>query len=544
MADDAFDYVVVGAGTAGCVLANRLSADPGVRVALVEAGPKDSHPWIHIPAAVGAAIGTPEIGWGYMSAPQQHMGGRRIPIPRGRVLGGCSSINGMVYNRGQAKDYDDWAAMGATGWSYAEVLPYFLRSEDNERYQGSPLHGHGGEMKVSDIRRTNPMNAAFFQAMEELQVRRNPDFNGPDPEGYGFRQATIRRGRRESMSTAFLKPIRGRRNLEVITEAPARRVLIEEGRATGVEVSTPSGIRQIMARREVVLTGGAIGSPQLLLLSGIGDGEALKGLGIETKHHLPGVGANLQDHLAVLVQMVMDDASSYGISLKATPRGAWNILEYALLRQGPLASFVFEANAFLKSLPDLDRPDLQLVFQPARRNQNAFPIPIGHGFVGSSVLLYPKSRGSVTLASADPAAPAVIDPNLLSDPADYEPMLRAVRFCRRVFASPAFAKYRATEFMPGAEVQDDAALRTYIRNTGATVHHPAGTCRMGTGPDAVVDPQLRVNGIAGLRVADASIFPRLVGGNTNAVVVMVAEKAADMILGRPALKAVEAAAAA
>jgi choline dehydrogenase-like flavoprotein len=534
MSSDVFDFIVVGAGTAGCVLANRLSADPSVRVALIEAGSKDSHPWIHIPAAVGAAIVTPELGWGYFTAPQQHMGGRRIPIPRGRVLGGCSSMNGMVYNRGQPADYDGWAAMGNPGWSYREVLPYFVRSERNERFEGSPLHGRSGEMAVTDIRRTNPMNEAFFQAMEELQVRRCPDFNSLDPEGYGLRQATIRGGRRESSVTAFLRPVRDRRNLEVITDAPARRVLIEEGRAVGVEVSTPAGIRQIKARREVVLAGGAIGSPQLLLLSGVGDGEALKALGVEVRHHLPGVGRNLQDHLAVLVQMVMDDPTSYGISLKSAPRGAWNILEYLLFRQGPLASFVFEANAFIRSRPELERPDLQLVFQPARRNQNTFPIPVGHGFVGSSVLLYPKSRGSVSLASPDPAAAAVIDPNLLSDPDDYDPLVRAIRFCRRAFASPAFARYQASEFKPGGEVQDDEALRAYIRDTGSTVHHPAGTCRMGPGEDAVVDPELRVHGVEGLRVADASIMPRLVGGNTNAVVVMIAEKAADLILGRAA----------
>ncbi len=539
MSDDAYDYIVVGAGTAGCVLANRLSADPSVRVALIEAGPRDTHPWIHIPAAVGAAIVTPKLGWGYATAPQAHMGGRRIPIPRGRVLGGCSSINGMVYNRGHPRDYDDWAAMGNAGWSYREVLPYFLRSEDNARFAGSPFHGHGGEMAVTDIARTNPMNAAFFEAMEALQVRRCPDFNGPDPEGYGYRQATIRGGRRESMATAFLRPVRGRRNLQVVTDSPARRVLIEQGRAVGVELTGPGGVRTLRARREVVLAAGAIGSPQLLLLSGVGDGAALQALGLEVQHHLPAVGANLQDHLAVLVQMLMRDTSSYGISLRAAPRGAWNILEYLLFRQGPLASFVFEANAFLKTLPTLDRPDIQLVFQPARRNHTSFPIPVGHGFVGSSVLLYPKSRGSVSLASPRPEDAAVIDPNLLADPADYEPLLRAIAFCRRVFATPAFARYRAAEFKPGPEAQDEAALRPYIRDTGSTVHHPAGTCRMGTREDAVVDPQLRVRGVEGLRVADASIFPRLVGGNTNAVVVMVAEKAADLILGRPQLAAAE-----
>ena len=529
-----FDYIVVGAGSAGCVLANRLSADPSLSVCLLEAGARDTHPFIHVPAAVGAAIGTPSLGWGYWTAPQEHLDGRRLPVPRGRVLGGSSAINGMVYNRGYPKDYDDWAAMGNPGWSYREVLPYFLRSENNETFRSSPYHGVGGEMNVSDIERINPMNAAFMQSMSELQFRRSADFNSSDPEGYGPRQATIRGGRRESMATAFLKPARGRANLHIVTGAMVRRVVIEGGRATGVEIQTKAGVRQIKAGREVVLAGGAIGSPQVLQLSGVGDGEALKALGIEVKHHLPAVGGNFHDHPAVLLQMLMDDISSYGISWRALPRGAWNVLEYLLMRKGPFASFVFETNAFLRTAPDLDRPDVQFVFQPARRNQNTFPLPIGHGFVMSSVLLYPKSRGRVSLASADPADAPVIDPNLLSHPDDYAPLLRALALSRRIFASPAFARYRATEFQPGAEVTDEEELRAYIRRSLVTVHHPCGTCRMGGDADSVVDPQLRVRGVEGLRVADASVFPRLVGGNTNAPVVMVAEKAADMILGRPA----------
>ncbi len=533
----AFDYIVVGAGSAGCVLANRLSADPDNRVCLLEAGGKDSHPFIHVPAGVGAAIGTPGLGWGYWTAPQEHLDGRKLPIPRGRVLGGSSAINGMVYNRGHPKDYDDWAAMGNPGWSYREVLPYFLRSENNETFRNSPYHGVGGEMNVSDIERINPMNSAFMQAMGEMQFRRCPDFNGPDPEGYGPRQATIRGGQRESMATAFLKPARRRANLDIVTGAQVRRVIIEDGRATGVEVQTTDGVRTIAARREVVLTGGAIGSPQILQLSGVGDGEALKALGIEVKHHLPAVGGNFHDHPAVLLQEWMNDISSYGISWRALPRGAWNVLEYLLFRKGPFASFVFETNAFLRTTSDTDRPDVQFVFQPARRNQNTFPLPVGHGFVMSTVLLYPKSRGTVSLASPDPTAAPVIDPNLLGHPDDYEPLLRALALSRRIFASPAFDRYRATEFKPGAEVTDDDALRTYVRDSLVTVHHPCGTCRMGGDADSVVDPQLRVRGVAGLRVADASVFPRLVGGNTNAPVVMIAEKAADMILGRPALAA-------
>jgi choline dehydrogenase len=420
------------------------------------------------------------------------------------------------------------------------VLPYFIRSEDNPTMKGSPYHGVGGEMAVTDIDRPNRLNQAFLDAMTELQIRPTPDFNGPDPEGFGLRQGTIRGGRRESGATAFLRPAEGRKNLAIVTRAPAQRIVIEGGRAVGVEVLQEGVPRRLDARREVVLCGGAIGSPQLLMLSGIGDGEALRAMGIEVKRHLPEVGANLQDHLAVLLQMVTNqDSTSYGISLKAAPRDGWNRVEYALWRRGPLASNLFESTAFLRTGPGLDRPDIQFVFQPARRNQNAFPIPIGHGFDMSSVLLYPKSRGHVALASPDPAAAPVIDPNLLSADEDFAPLLRALAFSRRVFAAPAFARYRASEFLPGPEVQDEAALKAYVRRTSSTVHHPAGTCRMGADAASVVDPELRVRGVAGLRVADASIFPVLVGGNTNAPVVMVAEKAADMILGRPALPALD-----
>ena len=536
--DDAtFDYVIVGAGSAGCVLANRLSADRFARVCLLEAGRPDNHPFIHVPALVGAALGTPSLGWGYWTAPQPGLDGRKLPIPRGRVIGGSSSINGMVYNRGHPRDYDDWAAMGNPGWSYREVLPYFRRSENNETFPASPYHGVGGELNVSDVKRRNPMTEDFLAAMGELQFRPCTDFNGPDPEGFGPRQANIRGGRRESMATAFLKPVRSRANLQVLTGAMVRRVVIEDGRAVGVEIQDEAGRRTIRARREVILSGGAIGSPQILQLSGIGDGGALQALGVPVTRHLPAVGGNFHDHPAVLLQMLMSDISSYGISWRALPRGAWNVLEYLLFRQGPFSSNVFETNAFLRTDPGLDRPDVQFVFQPARRNQSTFPLPLGHGFVMSSVLLYPRSRGRVSLASPDPAEAPVIDPNLLSHPDDYAPMLRALALSRRVFASPAFARYRAEEFQPGADVTDEEALRAYIRRSAVTVHHPCGTCRMGGDPESVVDPELRVRGIDGLRVADASVFPRLVGGNTNAPVVMIAEKAADMILGRPPLPA-------
>lgn len=529
-----YDYIVVGGGTAGCVLAARLSEDPNLRVALVEAGPTDSHPYIHIPAAVAAAIFHPKLGWNYWTEPQAALNGRRIPLPRGRVIGGSGSINGMAYNRGHPRDYDDWAAAGNTGWSYREVLPYFIRSEDNQALRGSPYHGVGGPMSVIEIDRPNPLNKAFLGALSSLQYRETPDFNGPEPEGYGLRQASIRAGRRESTATAYLRPAMSRKNLTVITDARVAGVAIEAGRAVGVDIERGGQRIRLEARREVVLCGGAFGSPQILQLSGVGDGAALKAAGVEVKHHLPDVGAHLQDHVASIVAMTTSNTESYGISWPTVPRGAWILLQYALFRRGPLASNVFESTAFLKSAATLDRPDLQFAFQPARRTPPPSPIPMGHGYALSQVLLYPKSRGTVSLASADPRAAPLIDPKLLSDPDDLQPLLRGIRMARGMFAAPAFRKYHATEAAPGPDATSEDALIDYIRRTASTVHHPAGTCRMGADEGSVVDPELRVRGVAGLRVADASIFPRLVGGNTNAPVVMVAEKAADLILGRPA----------
>jgi choline dehydrogenase-like flavoprotein len=326
-----------------------------------------------------------------------------------------------------------------------------------------------------------------------------------------------------------------RPNLEVLTGALVTRVIVENRRATGVEFQLGGETRRVAARREIVVSGGSIGSPQILMLSGIGDGAVLRNFGISVNHNLPGVGANLHDHIASSVQMVTSNSTSYGISLKALPRGIWNIFEYLLLRQGPFASFVFECNAFLKTTNGLDRPDTQVVFQPARRNQSTFPLPLGHGFCLSIVLLYPKSRGRIALSSPDPRAAPMIDPNILSVPEDFEPLARGLKLARRVFATPAFACYKATEFLPGPAVEGDDALKDYLRRSAATVYHPAGSCRMGVDDDAVVTPELKVRGIDGLRVADASIFPTLMGGNPNAPVVMVAEKAADMILGRPPL---------
>jgi choline dehydrogenase len=521
----------VGAGTAGCVLASRLSERPEVRVALLEAGPMDRHPFIHIPATVGAAIGTPALNWRFMTAPQAHLNGRKIPIPRGHVVGGSGSINGMVYFRGHPTDFDDWAAAGNPGWSYREVMPYFLRSENNEAYRGSPFHGQGGPMNVSYVKRPNPMTPAFLAAMEGMGFKRTDDFNGPTSEGFGPRQGTIEKGRRVSTATAYLRAASSRPNLSILTNTRAARVVIENRRATGVDVLAAGGTRRLTARREVIVSGGSVLSPQLLMLSGIGDADALRAQGIEVKHHLPGVGANYHDHLAIAILLEMANTESYGISWKTAPRGLLNVLEYALFRSGPLSSNVFEATGFIRTLPELARPDVQIVFQAARRNTNTFPFPLGHGYAISVVGLYPKSRGRVTLASADARAAPVVDPNLLGHPDDVALMLRGLKMGRRIAHAPSFVRYRATEVQPGPAVQDDAALVEYIRRASATVHHPCSSCRMGPDENSVVDAQLRVKGIEGLRVADASVFPSVVGGNTNAAVVMIAEKAADLIRG-------------
>lgn len=536
---EAFDYLIVGAGTAGCVLAARLSERPDARVCLIEAGGPDRHPFIHIPAAVAAAIGTRSINWRFLTVPQPGLNGRRNPIPRGRVIGGSGSINGMVYFRGHPRDFDDWAAAGNSGWGYRDVLPYFIRSESNADYPGSPYHGTTGPMRVTYVRRPNRLNRTFLEAMALLEYRPCDDFNGPEPEGYGLRQGTIREGRRESTATAYLRPAMRRGNLKVVTDALAHRVVIEGGRAVGVDVERGGEVQRFAARAEVVVACGTILSPQVLMLSGIGGGAELSRLGIEVKSDLPAVGANLHDHLAAAVLMEMRDATSYGISLRALPRGAWNVLEYALARRGPFASNVFESNAFVRTRAGLDRPDIQIVFQPARRNPHTFPLPLGHGFAVSIVNLYPRSRGRISLASPDPREPPLIDPNLLGAPEDVVPLVSGLQIARRIAGARPFARYRAIEVAPGPPVQGETGLADYVRRTASTVHHPVSTCRMGAGAQSVVDPQLRVRGVEGLRVADASIFPSVVGGNTNATVVMIAEKASDMILGRPAPRPIE-----
>ena len=527
--DAEFDYVIVGAGSAGCVLAHRLSSDPSVRVALLEAGPRDDSALIRTPAAVGALLRHPLYNWNFRTTPQRALNNRVIPVPRGRVLGGTGSINGMVYTRGHPKDFDEWARAGCRGWSYRDVLPYFIRSENNEAWPDSPYHGVGGPMNVIDIVPHNPLVDRFVDAAASLGYRRCEDFNAGEPDGFGPRQATIRRGRRESTAAAFLRPAVHRGNLAIFTNTLARRILIESGRATGVEYERGGAVARVKGRAEVILCAGAIGSPHLLMLSGVGDSGALRPLGIVPRCHLPAVGANLQDHLAITIAMRTQSTESYGLSWRTLPRALWTLADYVFRHRGALASNVFEAHGFVRTQPAIERPDVQIIFIPAHRNASGFPIPIGHGLGINVALLRPWSRGTISLAGPDPHLAPAIDPNVLSVPSDLNPLIRGFRIARSILRAPAFESCVATELAPGIEVQTDREIEEYVRRSAFTVFHPCGTCRMGGDADSVVDAQLRVRGVTGLRVADASVFPTIVGGNTNAAVVMVAEKAADLI---------------
>ena len=526
-----YDYIIVGAGSAGCVLANRLSEDPDCRVLLLEAGPRDWHPFIHMPAGLAKLVGKKGVNWDYTTAPQDHLGGRGLWWPRGKVLGGSSSINAMCYIRGHSADYDEWAAMGADGWHWDNARPYFRRSEGNER-GASELHGGDGPLGVSDPRHRNPLSEAFLQAAGQAGHTLTEDFNGPRQDGFGWYQTTTRDGARSSSAAAFLTPVRQRPNLKVVTGATASRVSFEAGRATGVTYTVGRRSYNEGAAREVILSGGAINSPQLLMLSGIGPADELRRLGIDVLADLPGVGANLHDHLDICSLQ----RCTQGLSYDGLSDAAVAFQYYLMGRKGPGASNIAETGGFLRShLAEDERPDMQFHFVPAQLDDHGRNRLPGNGYTLHACGLRPRSRGRIRLASASAGDKPLIDAAYLSDAEgfDLKVMVEAVRLSREILAQPAFAPFRGEEVLPGANVRDEAGIIEFIRRKAESIYHPVGTCRMGRAndPATVVDPQLRVKGVDGLRVVDASVMPRLVGGNTNAPTMMIAERAADLIRG-------------
>lgn len=531
---DSFDYIIIGAGSAGCVLANRLSESPDNRVCLIEAGPRDRNPLIKIPLAIMRLMQHKVLNWRFDTEAQAGANNRPIYIPRGRTLGGSSSINGMVYMRGHRLDYDDWAKAGNTGWSYSEVLPYFLRAENNEEWGDTPYHAKGGPMTVTNCQSYTPLAEPLYEAAQALQYPLTEDFNGRQQEGFGKRQVTVKNGQRESAATAYLHPVKHRANLTVLTDCLVNKITIENGKATGVELVGTSGPRHLAARKEVILSAGSIASPALLMRSGIGPGAEIKAHGIEVVHDLPGVGRNLQDHLIASVQHKTTSRVPYGITIDKLPWAALQGIQYILFKRGMLTNPMLHVAGFVRTDPALDRPDIQFLLLPAYRSPGGVA-GLGHGYGLSVMLMRPKSHGTVSIRSADPSAAPVINPHFLEQSEDLEKLLRGVKLGRRLLSSPAWDAVRGPETRPGPQVTDDEALREYIRNSCSTAFHPVGTCKMGTDEMAVVDPQLRVRGIASLRVIDASIMPSLIGGNTAAPTVMIGEKASDMILGRPAL---------
>lgn len=522
-----YDFIIIGGGSAGCVLANRLSADPTVRVLLLEAGPVDRHPFIHMPAGLAKLVHRREINWDYTTEPEPHLQGRRLWWPRGRVLGGSSSINAMCYVRGTARDYDDWAALGAEGWDWASVLPWFRRSEANTR-GADDLHGDDGPLHVAELRHVNPLSRTFIEAAGQAGIEPNDDFNGPRQAGAGLYQVTQKDGARCSAAVAYLAPIRGRRNLTIRTAAQVNRITIERGRVTGV---TYVWKRRAWheAAGEVLLCGGAINSPQLLMLSGIGPAPMLRRHGIDVVHHAPGVGTNLQDHLDICTlhacrqRITYDRASDLRIAFDYYLRG----------RRGAGTSNIAEAGAFVRSrLAGDERADIQLHFVPAQLDDHGRNRLPGDGYTIHASFLRPRSRGRIELASASAGDKPRIFAGYLSDPDghDLRGMIECARISREILHQPAFAPFRGRPVLPTREDLDEDGLVRFIRGKAESAYHPVGTCRMGTDDASVVDSALRVRGVDGLRVVDASVMPQIIGGNTNAPTIMIAERAADFIL--------------
>ncbi|HXC29732.1 MAG TPA: choline dehydrogenase [Stellaceae bacterium] len=522
------DFIVIGAGSAGCAIAARLSEDPATRVLLLEAGGEDTNRWIHIPLGFGKTFADPSVNWCYET--EADAAGRKVFWPRGKVLGGSSSINGMVYIRGQHEDFDHWRQLGNAGWSFDDVLPYFKRAESNVR-GGDEYRGASGPLAVSDVEK-HPIAEAFIEASMALGFPRNDDFNGAGQDGVGYHQTTTRNGKRCSTAVGYLSPARRRGNLVVEINALSEKIVVEGKRAVAVQFRQHGQLKTARAGREIILCGGAINSPQLLMLSGIGPAAQLTQHGITVAHDLPGVGQNLQDHYSAPIKLKAKLPITVNDVMLSNFRKLKVGLQYYTMRTGPLAMISSPAALFAKTRPELATPDIKCSISPfsADRPQDGL-----HKFSGFTMIAYqlrPESRGEIRLKSANPADPPAMIPNYLADPVDQQTIVDGLKLCRRVLTHPSLQQYVAEEFQPGPGIASDIQLLDYARQRGGTVYHPTSTCTMGTGPMAVVDPELRVHGVEGLRVADASVMPTVISGNTNAATIMIGEKLADMVRGR------------
>lgn len=528
-ADHSYDYVVVGAGPAGCLLANRLSADPGCRVLLLEAGGRDNYPWIHIPVGYLYCIGNPRTDWCFKTEAQPGLDGRSLGYPRGKVLGGCSSINGMIYMRGQARDYDHWAEQGNAGWAWDDVLPLFKASE-NHFGGASELHGNAGEWRVERQRYSWAILDAFREAAAQSGIASIDDFNGGDNQGCGYFQVNQRSGVRWNAAKAFLRPVRHRPNLTVLTGVEVDKVLLDNGRVSAVQARWQGSEQRYLARREIILCAGAVGSPGILQRSGIGPRPLLERLGIPVLHELPGVGGNLQDHLQLRLIYKVSNVRTLN-QVANTHWGKLGMgLRYLYDRSGPLAMAPSQLGAFVRSHPEQPTPNLQYHVQPLSLDRFGEPLHRFAAFTASVCNLRPLSRGRVDIRSANPGDAPVIDPNYLSEPEDLRVAAQAIRLTRQIVQAPALAAFAPVEYLPGAALDTEEQLQQAAGQIGTTIFHPVGTCRMGNGPLDVVDAQLRVHGVAGLRIADASIMPQITSGNTCSPTLMIGEKAAQLIL--------------